>query len=52
MIEQLAAQQGVSAIDDFASLLGEPLPEDESVEEFSVLLREWRGEGARPVIRQ
>ena len=50
--EELAAQQGVSAIDDFESLLGEPLPEDESAEEFSALLREWRKEGDRPVSRQ
>jgi hypothetical protein len=50
--EELAAQQGVSPIDDFESLLGEPLPEDESVEEFSARLREWRSEGTRLVTRQ
>ena len=50
--EELAAQQGVSPIDDFESLLGEPLPEDESVEEFSARLREWRREGTRPIARQ
>jgi len=50
--EELAAQQGVAPIDDFDSLLGEPLPDDESVEEFSALLREWRREGVRPVTRQ
>jgi hypothetical protein len=50
--DELAAQQGVSPVDDFASLLGEPVPEDESAEEFSALLREWRREGSRPVNRQ
>jgi hypothetical protein len=40
--EELAAQQGVTPIDDFETLLGEPLPEDESVEEFSASLRGWR----------
>jgi len=46
--EELAAQQGVTPIDDFETLLGEPAPEDESVEEFSASLREWRREGSRP----
>jgi hypothetical protein len=41
--EELAAQQGVTPIDDFQTLLGEPAPGDESVEEFS-RLREWRRE--------
>ena len=50
--EELAAQQGVSPIDDFESLLGEPLSEDETVEEFAALLREWPREGTRPVARQ
>jgi hypothetical protein len=36
----LAAQQGVSPIDDFDSLFGEPSPEDEPVEEFSASLGE------------
>jgi hypothetical protein len=46
--EELAAQQGVTPIDDFETLLGEPLPEDESAEQFSANLREWRQEGIRP----
>jgi hypothetical protein len=46
--EELAAQQGVNPVDDFETLFGEPSPEDESAEEFSVSLREWRREGARP----
>jgi hypothetical protein len=50
--EELAAQQGVSAIDHFESMLGERLPEDESVEEFSRWLREQRREGTRPVAPQ
>ena len=37
---ELAAQQGVSPIDDFDSLFGEPSPEDEPVEEFSASLGE------------
>jgi hypothetical protein len=40
--EELAAQQGVSPIDDFESLLGKPSPEDESAEGFSARLRGWR----------
>ena len=43
--EELAAQHGVTPIDDFESLLGKPSPEDESAEEFSANLREWRREG-------
>jgi hypothetical protein len=46
--EELAAQQGVAPIEDFETLLGEPSPEDESAEEFSARLREWRLEGTRP----
>jgi hypothetical protein len=40
--EELAAQQDVTPIDGFETLLGEPLPEDESAEEFSASLRQWR----------
>jgi hypothetical protein len=47
--EELAAQQNVTPIDDFETLLGTPLPEDESAEQFSASLREWRQEGTRPV---
>lgn len=43
--EELAAQQDVTAIDDFETLLGAPVGDDESVEEFSAILREWRREG-------
>ena len=46
--EELAAQQGVAPVDDFEALLGARLPEDESAEEFSTSLREWRREGTRP----
>ena len=46
--EELAAQQGVTPVDDFETLLGRPFPEDESAEEFSTSLREWRREGTRP----
>jgi hypothetical protein len=43
--EDLAAQQGVTPIDDFASLLGKPVAGEESAEEFAALLRQWRREG-------
>ena len=50
--EELAAQQGVTPVGDFSSLMGKPSPEDESAEEFSAALREWRQEGARPTGQQ
>jgi hypothetical protein len=50
--EELAAQQGVAPVDDFEALLGVRLPEDESAEEFSASLREWRREGTRPANTQ
>jgi len=40
--EELANQQGITPIDDFEVLLGKPSPEDESAEEFSGMLRQWR----------
>ena len=46
--EELAAQQGVTPVDDFETLLGARLPEDESAEDFTASLREWRREGNRP----
>ncbi|MBZ5728462.1 MAG: hypothetical protein LAP87_26200 [Acidobacteriia bacterium] len=46
-VEELAAQQGVTPIDDFDALLGEPLTGDESADEFSANLRAWRHEGTR-----
>jgi hypothetical protein len=42
--EELANQQGVTPIDDIEALLGKPSPEDESAEEFSGMLRQWRRE--------
>lgn len=45
---ELAAQQGVTSIDDFETLLGKPVHGDESAEEFAASLREWRREGIRP----
>jgi hypothetical protein len=50
-LEELAAQQGVTPIDDFETLLGEPERGDESLEEFSASLREWRREGTIPLAR-
>jgi hypothetical protein len=40
--EELALEQGVAPILDFESLVGHPSPDDESAEEFSAALREWR----------
>jgi hypothetical protein len=42
--EELALQQGVAPILDFESLIGHPSAEDESAEEFSAQLRDWRRE--------
>jgi hypothetical protein len=50
--EELAAQQGVTPVDDFETLLGAQLPEDESAEDFAASLREWRREGNRPANQQ
>ena len=44
--EELASRQGVRPVTDFDALLGSPAVEDESTEEFSAMLREWRREGA------
>ena len=44
--EDLAARQGTQPVTDFDALLGHPSAEDESVEEFAAMLREWRREGA------
>ena len=41
-LEELAAQQGVTPIDDFEALFGDPSRDDEPSEEFSASLREWR----------
>jgi hypothetical protein len=46
--EELAASQGVGPVAEFDSVLGHPSAEDESAEEFSAMLREWRSEGANP----
>ena len=50
--EELAAQQGVTPVDDFETRLGSRLPEDESAEDFAASLREWRREGNRPANQQ
>lgn len=48
-LDELARrQQGVTPIGDFEILLGESVPGDESVEEFSASLRGWRREGNCP----
>jgi hypothetical protein len=46
--EELAASQGVPPVTDFDALLGPSSPEDESVEEFTAMLRRWRREGTAP----
>jgi hypothetical protein len=43
--EELAACQGVQPISDFDALLGQPSPDDDSADEFSKTLRQWRNEG-------
>ncbi len=45
--EELAKSQGVEPVLNFEELLGTPSPEDESVEEFANMLRQWRSEGSR-----
>lgn len=45
-IEQLAAEQGVSAVTDFNALLGDFWPEDESADDFIAQVRAWRREDA------
>jgi hypothetical protein len=44
--QELAARQGVQPVMDFDALLGHPSAGDESAEEFAVMLRKWRSEGA------
>jgi hypothetical protein len=44
-LESLAAQQGVSAVSDFDSLLGDFWPEEESADQFIASVREWHREG-------
>jgi hypothetical protein len=44
-LDELAASQGVHPITDFEALLGHPASDDESVDEFGEMLREWRSEG-------
>ena len=46
-IEELAALQGVSTVTDFDSFAGRPSPSDETEEEFTAMLREWRSEASR-----
>ncbi len=43
--EELAARQGVAPVENFEALIGGPSAEDESVQEFSAMLRAWRREG-------
>jgi hypothetical protein len=43
--QELADQQGVAPVNDFDALLGKPVSQDESAEEFAVRLRQWRREG-------
>jgi hypothetical protein len=52
LFDELAACQGVRPVTDFDALLGHPSIEDETVEEFAAMLREWRREGASPAPRR
>jgi hypothetical protein len=45
-LDILAAQQGVSAVSNFDSLLGDIWPEEECADQFIATIREWRREGA------
>jgi len=51
-LDDLAVSQGVSPVTDFDALLGHPASEDESVDEFSAMLREWRSEVTGPAPHQ
>jgi hypothetical protein len=44
-LDILAAQQGVSAVSDFDSLLGDFWPEEGCADQFIATVREWRREG-------
>ncbi len=44
--EELATRQGIEPVTNFDALLGDPSAEDETVDEFAAMLREWRREGA------
>ena len=45
LIDRLAAEQGVTPIDDPAELVADFWPADDSVDEFLAALRRWRSEG-------
>jgi|SRR5215472_10102170 len=42
--EELAASQGVGPVTEFDALIGHPSAEDESLEDFAAMLRDWRSE--------
>lgn len=44
-LARLAAQQGVEPVSNFADLLGDFWPEDETADEFIAAVRQWRREG-------
>jgi len=44
--DELAASQGVRPVVDFDALIAHSSAEDESVEAFAAMLREWRSEGS------
>jgi len=44
-LEELAAAQGVTSVDNFDDLLGDFWPEDESVDDFLEARERWRREG-------
>jgi hypothetical protein len=43
--DRLAFEQGVTAVTDFSTLLGDFWPIDEGADEFIAQLRSWRKEG-------
>ena len=42
-IEELMLEQGVKPVSDVRELLGDFWPEDESVDDFTAAVRDWRG---------
>jgi len=46
--EELAMSQGILPVVEFDALCGHPSAEDESLDEFEAMLREWGCEGSAP----
>jgi hypothetical protein len=46
--DELATSQSVGPVTEFDALLGHSSDEDESLEDFCAMLRDWRREGPKP----